>query len=312
MAAYAHRPQRAAVDLNTIRLWTRQCYASNVRAGVTGGLSAATLTVDTGEKSAIADLTSIILDLQRQVKSLSSRMDDTNTFTPRGAKPRGKKTRFAARDLPAGGNWSQTQQRRRVAFHKGTGEFMPFCANDTCALGSARHWHRDCPNGGKAANKKEFGSHSFTVSDFENDMYAEQFQCAVEEGDSDIFNALCFLVLYRGEPAEMRDKVSASPLVVPLRHSETQGFCRYRVVPLPPALQDPDLPVSESPPYSPPPYTSDEEEETSTDDFDIENPSISPPRDVPAAPQLPFGCPMDMVRAGPTIPPPVSGSRSLA
>ncbi|KAK3234009.1 hypothetical protein CYMTET_55722 [Cymbomonas tetramitiformis] len=39
---------------------------------------------------------------------------------------------------------------------------------------SARHWHRECPNGGKAANKREFGSHSFAVSDFENDMYAEQ------------------------------------------------------------------------------------------------------------------------------------------
>ncbi|KAK3238622.1 hypothetical protein CYMTET_51380 [Cymbomonas tetramitiformis] len=133
-------------------------------------------------------------------------MDDTKHFTPRGAKPRSKMTRFAARDLPAGGNWNQTEQRRRVAFHKGTGEFIPFCASDSCDLESARHWHRDCPNGGKAAKKQEFGSHSFAVSDFENDMYAEQFQCAVEEGDSDRFNALCFLV--GGEP-EMCDEVSA-------------------------------------------------------------------------------------------------------
>eukprot|EP00854_Cymbomonas_tetramitiformis_P026432 gene26432-32429_t len=47
-----------------------------------GGLSAARLTVDAEEKSAIADLTSTILDLQRHVKNLSSRMDDTNNFTP--------------------------------------------------------------------------------------------------------------------------------------------------------------------------------------------------------------------------------------
>ncbi|KAK3245991.1 hypothetical protein CYMTET_44459 [Cymbomonas tetramitiformis] len=113
---------------------------------------------------AIADLTSIILDLQRQVKTLSSRMVDTKNFTPRGAKPRGKMIRFAAKDLPVGGNWSQSEQKKRAAFHKGT------------------------------ANKKEFGSHNFIVSDFENDMYAEQFQCAVEEEDSDKFNALCFLV----------------------------------------------------------------------------------------------------------------------
>ncbi|KAK3245990.1 hypothetical protein CYMTET_44458 [Cymbomonas tetramitiformis] len=33
--------QRAALDLNTIQLWARQCYASNVKAGVAGGLSAA-------------------------------------------------------------------------------------------------------------------------------------------------------------------------------------------------------------------------------------------------------------------------------
>ncbi|KAK3284410.1 hypothetical protein CYMTET_7937 [Cymbomonas tetramitiformis] len=58
--------QRAAVDLNTIQLWTRQCYASNVKAGGVNGFSAAKLTEDTEEKSAIADLTSIILDLKRQ------------------------------------------------------------------------------------------------------------------------------------------------------------------------------------------------------------------------------------------------------
>ncbi|KAK3238797.1 hypothetical protein CYMTET_51224 [Cymbomonas tetramitiformis] len=183
-----------------------KCFAANVKAGMPSDLSAATLAVDTEGKSAIADLTSIILDLQRQVKSVSSRMDDTKNFTPRGAKTRGKMTCFAARDLPAGGNWSQAEQKKQFTFHKGSGEFIPFCANDTCALESARHWHRDCPNCGKAANKREFGSHNFNVSDFENDMYVEQFQCAMEEDDSDKFNALCFLV---GGELEICDELSA-------------------------------------------------------------------------------------------------------
>eukprot|EP00854_Cymbomonas_tetramitiformis_P006674 gene6674-7989_t len=50
----------------TIALDETRCYASNIKAGVTSGLSAATLAVDTEEKSAMADLTSIILDFQRQ------------------------------------------------------------------------------------------------------------------------------------------------------------------------------------------------------------------------------------------------------
>ncbi|KAK3279421.1 hypothetical protein CYMTET_12698 [Cymbomonas tetramitiformis] len=58
----------------------------------------------TVDKTVLDLITSIILDLRRQVKTLSSRMDDTKDFTPRGAKPRGKMIHFAARDLPAGGN----------------------------------------------------------------------------------------------------------------------------------------------------------------------------------------------------------------
>ncbi|KAK3282520.1 hypothetical protein CYMTET_9744 [Cymbomonas tetramitiformis] len=193
------------------------------KAGVTGGLSAATFTVNTEEKSAIADLTSILLDLQRQVKTLSSRMNDTKNSTPRGAKPRGKMIRFAARDLPAGGNWSQSEQKRRVVFHKSTGEFILFCANDTCALESARHWHRDCPNGGKAANKKEFGSHSFDTIGL-RERHVRGAAVSVRSGGGRLRQVRHALLLGGGRASRrcatrFRHIPSASPLVVPLRHS---------------------------------------------------------------------------------------------
>ncbi|KAK3267841.1 hypothetical protein CYMTET_23626 [Cymbomonas tetramitiformis] len=149
-----------------------------------------------------------------------------------------------------------------------------------------------------------------------------------EEGDTETVHD-CFAtgLLNGGESDEDDDTetVSDAPRSVVPRHGgdamtaaipprkqaryrqEKQGFYRYRVVPLPLALQDPDPLVPDSPPYSPPPYTSDEEEEASTDDFSIENPSISSTNDVPATSQLPFGCPENMLRAGPTIPPPESG-----
>ncbi|KAK3278229.1 hypothetical protein CYMTET_13814 [Cymbomonas tetramitiformis] len=162
---------RAVVDLNMIQLWTQQCYASNAKAGVTNGFSAAKLTEDPEENSAIADLTSILssTSIKRQVKTLSGRMDDMKGFTPRPS------TRSA---------WPSTRA--------------------------------------PAANKRdEFGSHKFNVSEFENDHYAKQFQCAMENDDSERFNALCFLA--GGEP-EMCDELSAysfgtSPPVVRLQHS---------------------------------------------------------------------------------------------
>ncbi|KAK3238283.1 hypothetical protein CYMTET_19894 [Cymbomonas tetramitiformis] len=64
--------------------------------------------------------------------------------------------------------------RRRVAFHKGSGDFVPFCGNETCKRDDARHWHRDCPNSGKHGAGGHFGN--FSLGDVENDLLAEQFQ----------------------------------------------------------------------------------------------------------------------------------------
>ncbi|KAK3250058.1 hypothetical protein CYMTET_40558 [Cymbomonas tetramitiformis] len=56
----------------------------------------------------------------------------------------------------------------------------------------------------------------------------------------------------------------AMPAAIPPRKQISyrrtrQGFDSYRVIPLPPALDDTDPPVPGYPPYSPPPYSSDDE-----------------------------------------------------
>ncbi|KAK3239972.1 hypothetical protein CYMTET_50134 [Cymbomonas tetramitiformis] len=61
------------------------------------------------------------------------------------------------------------------------------------------------------------------------------------------------------------------PTAIPPRkqiryRQEKQGFGLCRVIPLPPALQNPDPPVPGSLPYSPPPYSSEDEAEASIDD----------------------------------------------
>ncbi|KAK3248680.1 hypothetical protein CYMTET_41860 [Cymbomonas tetramitiformis] len=141
---------------------------------VANGFSAAKLTEDTEEKSALSDLTSIILDLKRQIPS----------------------TRNA---------WPSTRARRASSFLSAATTHAPWRRRERATLAPR------FPNGGKAANKREFGSHNFNVSDFENDHYAERFQYVVENGDSERFDALCYLA--GGEP-EMCDELSAYPFGV--------------------------------------------------------------------------------------------------
>ncbi|KAK3253148.1 hypothetical protein CYMTET_37576 [Cymbomonas tetramitiformis] len=203
--------QRAAVDLLTIQQWVLECYARHVAAGTHTAsftLSAAAVATD-GDTSQLSDLTAIILDVKRQLKVLTDKVNGRG-FTPRADKNKigngggGSGVRFAAGDLPTGGNWPQSQVRKRVAFHKGSGDFIPFCQNSTCKKDEARHWHRDCPNGGKHGAGGSF--HSFSLGDIENDLLAEQFQTAMDEHDGERFDALCLLA---GCKPEMLDGVSA-------------------------------------------------------------------------------------------------------
>ncbi|KAK3267571.1 hypothetical protein CYMTET_23882 [Cymbomonas tetramitiformis] len=280
--------QRATADLLAMQQWVSECYARHIQAG----------------------------------------------FTPQADKDKckighgggGSGVRFAARDLPAAGNWPQSHGRKRVAFHKSSGEFIPFCGNDTCKKDDARHWHRDCPNGGKHGAGGHFGN--FSLGDVENDLLAEQFQVpsALQE-----FLPYCQSVTHMGSftvggvagglpsfaSTHVREDAPPAPLTVAGTHvgcagsvvsdeeaplpvdpmlahepdlcfardasvptaipprkqiryrQEKQGFRHCRVVPLPPALQDPDPLVPGSSPYSPPPYSSEDEAEASTDNFNI-------------------------------------------
>ncbi|KAK3250132.1 hypothetical protein CYMTET_40476 [Cymbomonas tetramitiformis] len=176
--------QRAAVDLLTIQQWVLECYARHVAAGTHTAsftLSAAAVATD-GDTSQLSDLTAIILDVKRQLKVLTDKVNGRG-LTPRADKNKigngggGSGVRFAAGDFPTGGNWPQSQARKRVAFHKGSGDFIPFCQNSTFSLG-----------------------------DIENDLLAEQFQTAMDEHDGERFDALCLLA---GGKPEMLDGVSA-------------------------------------------------------------------------------------------------------
>ncbi|KAK3237041.1 hypothetical protein CYMTET_52856 [Cymbomonas tetramitiformis] len=99
----------------------------------------------------------LIMDPKRQVTALTDIVSKWG-FAPRAEKPATlvkygakKAHKVAVAPLKEGGNWSQTVSDK-VGFHKGSGQTIPFCQNHDCMCDRARHWHRDCPNGGKRAN----------------------------------------------------------------------------------------------------------------------------------------------------------------
>ncbi|KAK3233902.1 hypothetical protein CYMTET_55832 [Cymbomonas tetramitiformis] len=175
-------------------------------AGTHAGLSAAAIT-DEGSVAQLADVTAIILDVKKQLKTLTDKVNGKD-FTPRADKGTRSVTveealAYGSRRrtcLPGGIGRRRT---RFVAFHKGSGTFIPFCANDECRKHDVRHWHRDCPNGGKSSGSDHFGS--FSLGDIENDLLAEQFQVAMSENSDGWVDTLC--VLAGGKP-EMFDDVS--------------------------------------------------------------------------------------------------------
>ncbi|KAK3272079.1 hypothetical protein CYMTET_19601 [Cymbomonas tetramitiformis] len=190
--------QRAAHDLLTIQQWVRECYGEHVRAG-TATASAHRcshgtrfMEKDIGDLDAtgeIADLRTMVLDLKRQLAAFlvtDESEPSPRGFTPRADKPdRRVKTRFAASPLPKGGNWSQTVSEK-VAFHRDTGATIPYCQNQVCAKGKARHWHRDCPNGGRTG----LSAYAF-AEEAENSVLAAKFQHTIDHDDPVKFDALC-------------------------------------------------------------------------------------------------------------------------
>ncbi|KAK3274213.1 hypothetical protein CYMTET_17590 [Cymbomonas tetramitiformis] len=192
--------QRAAHDLLTIQQWVRECYAAHVKAGT------ATTSVlryshgehfmersdgSSGGPGELADLSTMILDLKGQLAAFvaSDRSEPSPLgYTPRADKPdRRMKTRFAAEPLARGGNWSQSVSKK-VAFHRDTGATIPYCQNDVCAKGKARHWHRDCSNGGRNG----LSAYAF-AEEAENSVLATKFQHAIDNDNAAEFDALCML-----------------------------------------------------------------------------------------------------------------------
>ncbi|KAK3245008.1 hypothetical protein CYMTET_45400 [Cymbomonas tetramitiformis] len=129
--------------------WVSECYARHVQAGAHLAFSAAAM-ADEGSVAHLTDLTAIILDVKQQLKTITDKVNNKG-FTPRADKGKighgggGSVVRFAAKDLHAcrGELVAHTHAWKRVAFHnKGSGAFIPFCANDanagstTCDIGA--------------------------------------------------------------------------------------------------------------------------------------------------------------------------------
>ncbi|KAK3264559.1 hypothetical protein CYMTET_26711 [Cymbomonas tetramitiformis] len=264
--------QRAAHDLLTIQQWVRECYSEHVRAG-TATASAHRYshgthfmerdTDDSGGPGELADLRTMVLDLKRQLAAFLDTAESgpaPRGFTPRADKPgRRMMTRFAASPLPKGGNWSQSISKK-VAFHRDTGATVPYCQNQVCAKGKARHWHRDCPNGGRTG----LSAYAF-AEEAENSVLAAKFQHAIDHDDAEEFDALCMLA--GGKPDIFADLSACSfceedgeALVSAVTEfselARTAGDSTFNI-----NTFTADLPVVSEPPAHSPPASVESEEE---------------------------------------------------
>ena len=208
--------QRAAVDLLTVHQWVRECHAAHVRASSLGTgrqkqVEASGLRFGGGIEHDTAgdDVMEVLMALRKEVRTLGDKVNGRG-FTPRADKPfsahpRAVKTRFAASPLQPG-NYSTTNSK--TAFHRGTGRTIPLCGHSECRAGGARHWHRDCPLGGR---RVDAGAHNLSMEAVESEYLASAFQSAINENNTEKFDALCFLA---GGKPEIIDAISAASFVI--------------------------------------------------------------------------------------------------
>ncbi|KAK3250152.1 hypothetical protein CYMTET_40461 [Cymbomonas tetramitiformis] len=217
--------QRAAVDLATIQQWVRECHAQNVLSGKAAGFANAALPCDFSQHSALHYISTIVLELKAQVKALSAKID-AKGYTPRAQKPdpRQKHFRFAAKPLDKTASYSQSLSKD-VAFHQESATFVPKCKHSICLQSNAKHWYRDCPHGGPRA--EQMGAHSFVTNEIDSNILAAQFQQALDNNDSERFDALC--VLARGRPDTFNDVSAHSFKIaeeIPATIDADTAFCQ--------------------------------------------------------------------------------------
>ncbi|KAK3270506.1 hypothetical protein CYMTET_21099 [Cymbomonas tetramitiformis] len=144
----------------------------------------------------------MVLDLKRQLAALADSDGSppaNRGYTPRAAKAgRQMMFRFAAKPLNKEENWSQGVSKK-VAFHRDTGATIPYCQNGVCAKGKARHWHRNCPNGGMNG----ISAYAFAEEAESYTVLAARFQHTIDHDDTEEFDALC--VLAGGKPDIVAD-----------------------------------------------------------------------------------------------------------
>ncbi|KAK3242235.1 hypothetical protein CYMTET_48067 [Cymbomonas tetramitiformis] len=152
--------------------------------------------------SDLADLRTMVLDLKRQLAAFTA--SDGSAPSPRGYTrgQAGPAYEDEVHNHAPRQRW-ELVARQKVAFHRDTSATVPYCQNDVCAKGKARHWHRDCPNGGR----RGISAYSF-VEEAENSVLAARFQHAIDHDDAEEFDALC--VLAGGKPDIVADVSACS------------------------------------------------------------------------------------------------------
>ncbi|KAK3240653.1 hypothetical protein CYMTET_49517 [Cymbomonas tetramitiformis] len=217
------------------------------------------LTIQALCRSSVERMQQDIRDLKRQKRE--------------GPPPAGKHlTRSAAKHHRAGVKPLGTAPP--VSFDKKSGAFVPHCQNAVCAQSGLKHWHAECPNGGRHS-----AHYCSAVEDYETDCLAVRFQRFYDAGDEHAFESLCTMEgrpevcelsahsFVTAEPTSLRhfqdaaasaqdaaaddDGVAHFPLVT--FHSGARGS-----IPPPPAVRDPSalvaggVPTAHDPPVAVP------------------------------------------------------------
>ncbi|KAK3279079.1 hypothetical protein CYMTET_13015 [Cymbomonas tetramitiformis] len=262
----ARADQRQGVSLLTIQARVREQFRHGLKVS---GTPISALSFGDGA----SDLAAALSSLQKQLERMQQDIRDLKRQKREGAPPAGKHlTRSAAKHHRAGVKPLGTAPP--VSFDKKSGAFVPHCQNAVCAQSGLKHWHAECPNGGRHS-----AHYCSAVEDYETDCMAVRFQRFYDAGDEHAFESLCAMEgrpevcelsahsFVTAEPTSLRhfqdaaasaqdaaaddDGVAHFPLAT--FHSGARGS-----IPPPPAVRDPSalvaggVPTAHDPPVAVP------------------------------------------------------------